>query len=126
MTSKCDSISSDSLNCPFTRICCHNDQPTLNIRSSIPSDRPNELDGVDGSKFEQLNQPDCGRSGVQINNMIVIAFNKVYFLDIINFVLGGNDVPEGALPFMVSFIHVSSQACKLNKMDMNLIKYFTF
>jgi len=87
VSSKCGTISSKSLNCPLTSTCCY--KPVNSLRPSIPSarPRPNKLYEVSGRDYEQLNQPDCGQSGL------------------VQFVLGGNDVPEGALPFMVSFTH---------------------
>jgi len=88
VTSTCGTFESDSLNSPFTSTCCYKPPGLLDTRViTIPAERPVELNSVDGDNFEHLNQPNCGQIGL------------------VPFVLGGNDVPEGSLPFMVSFTH---------------------
>jgi len=127
MSSSCAEVSSESLNCPFSSVCCKKDIPCLGVSNkegffgeckkssscaedssestkclfstvcckkiitvrspSIPEGRPREINDILPRQFEDVNQDNCGLRGPQ------------------NFVLGGEDVPEGALPFIVAFTH---------------------
>ena len=109
-SSSCSEVSSESLNCLFSTVCCKKVVTVRTRRIGVPENKPSEINenGNSSRQFEDLNQVNCGLRG---NHSKLKAFSlKEQFLfhsGPQSFVLGGEDVPEGALPFTVAFTHVS-------------------
>ena len=108
-SSSCSEVSSESLNCLFSTVCCKKMVTVRTRRIGVPGDRPSDINENSSRQFEDLNQDKCGSRGNNLKlKLKTFSLQEQFFYSgPQNFVLGGEDVPEGALPFTVAFTHVS-------------------
>ena len=60
-SSNCAEVSSESLNCLFSTVCC---KKVVTVRSpSIPGSRPSDINEVFSRQFEDMNRENCGLRG---------------------------------------------------------------
>ena len=108
-SSSCSEVSSESLNCLFSTVCCKKMVTVRTRRIGVPENRPSDINENSSRQFEDLNQDKCGSRGNNLKlKLKTFSLQEQFFYSgPQNFVLGGEDVPEGALPFTVAFTHVS-------------------
>ena len=62
-SSSCAEVSSDSVNCLFSTVCCKKIVTVVRKRPSIPGSRPNIDEVRSFRQYEDLNQENCGLRG---------------------------------------------------------------
>ena len=79
-SSSCAEVSSNSVNCLFSTVCCKKIESLLsNLRPSIPRSRPNIDEVRNFRQYEDLNEESCGLRGNKLQGDIFFRDVLFYF-----------------------------------------------